>query len=229
MKRYKKKCTQAYEWMQWRSDSKYLSCIYSSFLTSNEEWLRQTVFSGSTNSFVLRQEEALGHKFTNLTYFPCNFLLYQFWLPFLFLFIKTISIWWNDLAFILHNTSSKTKQIYSWSIHSTPTMSAHLASQAASNRQHQVPHIRVKTLKARIITQLSWHKHCKAMEKTSSDLCSFYSGLLNCTADVCGSCSNMLLKNWAWRNAEHLYNCCLQSCFYVGHFWGVTCPASQNA
>jgi len=30
----------------------------------------------------------------NLAHLPCNFMLYQFWLPFLILPIRTIHIWW---------------------------------------------------------------------------------------------------------------------------------------
>lgn len=131
-------------------------------------WTTETrsFFTNSTKSFLWSWKEMQGHKFMNLVHFPCSFMLHQFWFPFLVLSIQTISIWWNDVAVILHNTSSKTKWTHflvtSWSAHTKDTT---LVFQAVGSGQYPVPHRKAKTMKAIVIMQLGTHKQCRATEK----------------------------------------------------------------
>lgn len=122
-KRCNNKWMEVCEYMQWRRNPLYLSCIYFHFLISNDELLRQAAFLPVLQRAFFEDGRRcrVTYKFMNLVHFPCSLMLEHFWFPFLVLSLQTVTIWWNDLAAILHNTSSKTKWanflVTSWSAH----------------------------------------------------------------------------------------------------------------
>lgn len=91
-------------------------------------------------------------------------MLHQFWFPCLVLSIQTISNWWNDLAAILHNTSSKVNPFLGRFMKCSYN-GITLVFQVAGSGQHPVPHRKAKTMKVTVIMQVGTHKECRATEK----------------------------------------------------------------